>query len=82
MQPKARTAPMTKPAGLGDELRAAIDASALTRQEICDAIALDKSVMSRFMARRSGLAGSTIEELCTLLDLHLSTGKRRRRSKR
>ena len=67
----ARTA-----AKLSDQLRAAIDASGLSRYAICKAIGLDQSVLSRFMAGKSGLAVETIDRLGELLALELVTKSR------
>jgi hypothetical protein len=64
-----------------DELRAAIDASELSRYAICRAIDLDPAVMSRFMSNKSGLSLQTLDKLARLLDLHITTEKRRRKVK-
>lgn len=74
---------MAKTAGkLSDQLRAAIDASDLSRYAICKAIGLDQSVLSRFMASKSGLAVETIDRLGELLALELVTKKRNRKRTR
>lgn len=66
---------------LTDELRAAIDASPMSRYAICRAIDLDPAVMSRFMSGQRGLSLETLDKLAKLLDLHIVTGKRTRRVK-
>lgn len=64
-----------------DQLRGAIDASGMSRREVCARIGLDESVMSRFMAGRSGLALANVDRLCTLLGLKLAKSRRARRSR-
>jgi ribosome-binding protein aMBF1 (putative translation factor) len=65
-----------------EQLRRAIDESGMSRREVCARIGLDESVMSRFMAGRSGLALSNVDRLCALLGLKLVKARRTRRSKR
>ena len=78
MQHGGRPFPMPKQPTFSEQLRAAIDASKLSRQEICDAIGLHKSVLSRFLSGQSGLAVPTIDRLCAVLGLRLTTEKRGR----
>ena len=61
---------------LTDQLRAAIDASGLSRYAICKAIGLDQATMSKFMAGKQGLALDTVDRLGELLGLKLVTTKR------
>jgi hypothetical protein len=56
---------------LSDQLRAAIDASGMSRYAICAAIKLDQSVMSRFMAGTSGLSVPMIDAIGELLGLKI-----------
>jgi transcriptional regulator with XRE-family HTH domain len=58
-----------------EELRAAIDASGMSRYAICKAIGLDQAEMSRFMARKYGLRMQVLDKLAELLDLHLRKGE-------
>jgi ribosome-binding protein aMBF1 (putative translation factor) len=60
---------------LSDQLRQAIDASEMSRYAIAKAIGLDQSVLSRFMAGKSGLAFETIDKLGELLELRLVAAK-------
>lgn len=64
---------------LTNELRAAIDASAMSRYAICRAIDLDPAVMSRFMSRQRGLSLDTLDKIARLLDLHIIKGKHQRK---
>ncbi len=60
-----------KPIKLSDQLRQAIDASGMSRYAIAKAISLDQSVLSRFMAGKSGLAVENIDRLGELLGLNI-----------
>jgi ribosome-binding protein aMBF1 (putative translation factor) len=66
---------------LSDQLRAAIDASGMSRYAVAKAISLDQSTMSRFMSGKSGLAVETIDKLGRLLGLKLVTTGRPIKSK-
>jgi len=59
---------------LSDQIRRAIDASGMSRYAIANAIALDHSVMSRFMAGTSGLSFKTLDRLGELLKLRIVAG--------
>jgi predicted XRE-type DNA-binding protein len=66
---------------LSDQIRRAIDASRVSRYRICALIGLDKSVMSRFMAGKCGLAVETIDKLGELLGLRIVVEKKLKTSK-
>ena len=66
---------------LSDQLRRAIDASAMSRYAICQAIGLPESSMSRFMSGQSGLALNTVDRLGKLLGLQLVTVKKSAKAK-
>jgi ribosome-binding protein aMBF1 (putative translation factor) len=61
---------------LSEQLRSAIRDSGMSRYAVAKAIGLDPSVMSRFMAGKSGLSVETIDKLGTLLGLQLVTIKK------
>ena len=54
-----------------DQLRRAVDQSALSRYEICKRAGLDQSVMHRFMHEKSGLSITSIDAICEVLSLRL-----------
>lgn len=71
-QPGATLFPMPKkPATISDQVRAAIDASGLSRRRICAEIDLDEASMSKFMSRERGLSMEVLDRLGLLLDLSL-----------
>jgi ribosome-binding protein aMBF1 (putative translation factor) len=54
-----------------DQIRRAVDDSGISRYRICKVIKLDKSVMSRFMAGKSGLSVPVLDRLAGLLKLRV-----------
>ncbi len=52
-----------------DQIRAAVDASGLSRYAICKAIGLPESSMSRFMSGKSGLSLDALDRLAALIGL-------------
>jgi hypothetical protein len=56
---------------LTQQLRQAINASAMSRYAICKAIGLPESTMSRFMSAHCGLSFKTLDKLGELLGLRL-----------
>jgi transcriptional regulator with XRE-family HTH domain len=52
-----------------DKIRAAVDASGMSRYAICKAIGLNQGAMSRFMSGKSGIAMDTLDRLAELLGL-------------
>lgn len=64
-----------------EQVRRAIDASGLSRYEICKRIGLDQAAMSRFMHGQAGVSLGVLDKLAALLDLHITSGKRKGRRK-
>lgn len=56
---------------ISNQLRAAIDASGMSRYALCKKIGMDQSVMSRFMVATGGLSTEMTDKLCVLLGLKL-----------
>jgi transcriptional regulator with XRE-family HTH domain len=62
---------------LSDQIRRAVDASDQSRYAICKALGLAQATMSRFMNGKGGLSMEHIDALADLLDLNITTGKRK-----
>jgi transcriptional regulator with XRE-family HTH domain len=67
-----------KPKSLGDQIRAAIDASGMSRNAVCKATGIDPGSMSRFMSGRVGLSLETLDRLAELLGLRVVAGPKKR----
>jgi transcriptional regulator with XRE-family HTH domain len=52
-----------------DQIRAAVDASGMTRYGICKAIGLNQGAMSRFMNRGGGLSMDVLDRLAGVIGL-------------
>ena len=64
---------------LSDEVRAAVAASGLSRYRIAKGLGIAESTMSRFMSGQGGLSMEYLDRLAGLLDLHVRTGRRRKK---
>lgn len=71
---------MPKPKKMSDQIREAIDSSGMSRYEICKRLDFSQAVMSRFMNGKCGLSLETLDRLGDLLDLRITSGKRKRRT--
>ena len=69
-------------ASLSDQFRAAIRECGHSRSEICEAIGIDATVLSRFLNGHCGLSLDTLDRLGRFLNLRIMIGKSRRKSKR
>ena len=76
--PRLESRPVATRKPLTDELRAAIDASAMSRYAICRAIDLDPAVMSRFMSGQRGLTLKVLDRLAEYLGLELAPRQQRK----
>ena len=65
-------------ARLSDQIRRAVDDSGMTKYAIYKATSIDQGALSRFVAGKAGLSLDALDRLGKLLDLHITTGKRRR----
>ena len=63
---------------LSDQIRRAVEASGLSRYRISKDLGIAESTMSRFMSGKGGLSMDNLDALADLLDLNVTTGKRRR----
>ncbi len=68
---------MPKRQALSDQIRAAVDASGLSRYAICKAIGLDQGALSRFMARKTGMGLESLDRLAGFLGLRVVASKGR-----
>jgi hypothetical protein len=62
-----------------DQIRAAVDASGMSRYAICAAIGFPQSNMSRFMTGKGGLSMDILDRLAELLGLTVATKPKRKR---
>jgi len=67
---------------LSDQLRAAIEASELTRYKISQATGIDQAVLSKFMAGTTGLSQASSDAIGELLGLELVVRRKRRVAKK
>lgn len=65
---------------LSAQIRAAVDASSMSRYRICQEIGITQGAMSKFMAGKISLSLETLDRLCDLLGLELKARKRKRRA--
>ena len=66
---------------LSEQIRRAVAASGMSRYRICKELELAESTMSRFMTSKGGLSMESIDALADLLDLNITSPRRRRGSK-
>jgi ribosome-binding protein aMBF1 (putative translation factor) len=50
-----------------DQIRRAIDASGMSRYQICKDVELSEATMSRFMSRKGGLSMEVLDRVAALL---------------
>jgi len=73
---------MPKVPKLSDQVRAAIDASGLSRYRIGKDLGIDEATLSRFMSGGRGLRMNVLDRLSVYLELRIVAGKRRRKANR
>jgi hypothetical protein len=66
---------------LSDQIRLTMADCGQTRYAISKGTGIAESTLSRFMARERGLPMKTLDKLADYLDLHITTGTRRRGKK-
>lgn len=59
----------TKQTKLSDQIRQAVDASGVGRNQICRDIGIDKATLSRFMSGERGLSTPVLDDLADYLGL-------------
>ena len=64
---------------LSDQIRRAVDASGKSRYRISKELGVAESTMSRFMSGQGGLSMENLDALADLLDLSITTRKRKGR---
>ena len=67
------------PKSFSDQIRAAVDASDLTRYRICKNAGIDHGAFSNFMAGRRGMSLESLDRLTAVLGLRVTTGRRTRK---
>ncbi|MCZ6492671.1 MAG: helix-turn-helix domain-containing protein [Planctomycetota bacterium] len=63
---------------LSDQVRQAVDDCGMTRYAIWKATGIDQATLSRFVAGERRLSMDSLDRLADLLDLNITTGRRRR----
>jgi transcriptional regulator with XRE-family HTH domain len=66
---------------LSDQLRAAINASELSRYRIGKELGIDEATLSRFMSGERGLRMSVLDKLSVFLGVRIVIDKQAKRSK-
>ncbi len=66
---------------LSDQVRQAVDDCGMTRYAIWKATGIDQATLSRFVAGERRLSMDSLDRLADLLDLNITTGRRRRTTK-
>ena len=66
------------PGKLSDQMRAAVEASGMSRYRICKTVGIAESTLSRFMSDKGGLSMQVMDDIAELLGLRICTGKTRR----
>jgi transcriptional regulator with XRE-family HTH domain len=57
---------------LSDQVRAAVDASGMSRYRLCKMLEVSESTLSRFMAGTMGLSMDVLDHLADALNLNLA----------
>lgn len=63
---------------MSDQIRAAIEASGITRYRIWKETGIDEATLSRFMSGKAGLSMKALDALADYLDLEVVMRKKRR----
>ena len=73
---------MPKAERLSEQVRQAVRDSGRTQYALSEELGLPRSMLSRFMRGERGLSMSVLDRLGVLLDLRISAGERRGKTKR
>lgn len=66
---------------LSEQIRQAVVDSGMSHYAICKGTGIDKATMSRFMSAERGLPMKTLDRLADFLDLNITTGAGRKKTK-
>ena len=66
---------------MSDQLRHVIENSSMSRYRIWQETGIDQSTLSKFMLSKGGLSTDALDRLADLLDVNITTGRRRQKER-